>query len=112
MADAEQTGSSPQGVKPATITLRVKDQTGEEPIHFKVKTTTMMGKVFRAYAQRKGLEMGALRFLLDADRLTDLKTVEASGLEDGDQIDVHLEMVGGGGSGSRSRSGSVSATGQ
>ena len=51
-----------------TLTVRVKDQTGEETF-FKVKKTTKMGKVFEAYAQRKGLQLSSLRFLLDGERI-------------------------------------------
>ena len=51
-----------------TLTVRVKDQTGEETF-FKVKKTTKMGKVFEAYAGRKGLQLSSLRFLLDGERI-------------------------------------------
>ena len=53
-----------------TLTVRVKDQTGEET-YFKVKNTTKMGKVFQAYAKRKGLAVGSLRFLLDGERINE-----------------------------------------
>ena len=51
-----------------TLMVRVKDQTGEETV-FKVKKTTKMGKVFEAYARRKGLQLSSLRFLLDGERI-------------------------------------------
>jgi hypothetical protein len=79
------------GVKGETITIRVRDQTGEET-YFKVKAKTKMSKVrrqppakirasapisrstatrqvFDAYAQRKGVEPHALRFLIDGERI-------------------------------------------
>lgn len=70
-----------------TITLRVRDQGGEE-VFFKVKKTTKMQKVrrgllcvlggslfwircqiFDAYAQRRGVAPGSLRFMIDGERL-------------------------------------------
>ena len=50
--------------KDATITIRVKDQGGDETF-FKVKQTTKMGKIFKAYASRKGVDEKSLRFLLE-----------------------------------------------
>ena len=46
------------------ITIRVKDQTGEETM-FKIKKSTKMSKVFNAYAQRKGVEPGELVCMLE-----------------------------------------------
>mmetsp|Transcript_54425 Transcript_54425/g.108037 ORF Transcript_54425/g.108037 Transcript_54425/m.108037 type:complete len:84 (-) Transcript_54425:509-760(-) len=51
-----------------TITIRVRDQTGEETF-FKVKKSTRMEKVFTTYAQRKGVAVNALRFLIDGERI-------------------------------------------
>mmetsp|Transcript_4419 Transcript_4419/g.9346 ORF Transcript_4419/g.9346 Transcript_4419/m.9346 type:complete len:101 (-) Transcript_4419:44-346(-) len=76
------------------LTIRVRDQTGEET-HFKIKKKTKMGKVFAAYAQRKGIQQNAVRFLLDGDRIADDSTPETLDMEDGDQIDCFLEQVGG-----------------
>ena len=54
--------------KTGTITIRVKDQTGEET-YFKVKPHTKMSKIFTAYAERKGVNPTAFRFLLDGSRI-------------------------------------------
>jgi small ubiquitin-related modifier len=54
-----------------------------------------MGKVFKAYAERKGIAQSTLRFLLDGDRVGDDSTAKMLELEDGDQIDAVLEQVGG-----------------
>ena len=77
MADAkDETGD--------TITIRVKDQGGDETF-FKVKKTTKMSKVFNAYAQRKGVSMTSLRFLIDGDRIDAAETPKSLELEDQDQ---------------------------
>ena len=69
-------------------------QTGEE-MFFKIKKTTKMGKVFDTYAQRKGVQVGSLRFLLDGERIDSMQTPKLLELEDQDQIDCVLEQVGG-----------------
>ena len=69
-------------------------QNGEET-QFKIKKTTKMGKVFKAYAERKGISQSTLRFLLDGERVADDQTAKMLELEDGDQIDAVLEQVGG-----------------
>ena len=76
------------------ITIRVKDQGGEETF-FKVKNTTKMSKVFDAYAQRKGVQKSSLRFLLDGERINPADTPKSLELEDQDQIDCLLEQYGG-----------------
>ena len=76
------------------ITIRVKDQTGEETM-FKIKKSTKMSKVFTAYAQRKGVDQGSLRFLLDGERISETDTPKMLELEDEDQIDCVLAQVGG-----------------
>mmetsp|Transcript_31728 Transcript_31728/g.41946 ORF Transcript_31728/g.41946 Transcript_31728/m.41946 type:complete len:111 (+) Transcript_31728:120-452(+) len=97
--------SNPSDAKPAasdeqsqgesnTITIRVKDQTGEETF-FKVKKTTRMEKVFTTYAQRKGVSVSALRFLLDGERVNPDHTPKMLDLEEHDQIDCMLEQQGG-----------------
>ncbi|CAM9100655.1 unnamed protein product [Ascophyllum nodosum] len=77
-----------------TITIRVRDQTGEET-YFKVKKTTRMEKVFTTYATRKGVSVSALRFLLDGQRVNAEDTPTSLELEDQDQIDCMLEQQGG-----------------
>mmetsp|Transcript_3699 Transcript_3699/g.8586 ORF Transcript_3699/g.8586 Transcript_3699/m.8586 type:complete len:93 (+) Transcript_3699:40-318(+) len=82
------------GEEEQTITIRVRDQTGEE-MFFKVKKTTKMSKIFDAYASRRGLTTEALRFMLDGERVTADQNPKMLELDDNDQIDVMLETVGG-----------------
>jgi len=76
------------------ITIRVRDQTGEETF-FKIKKSTKMQKVFDTYAQRKGVQATSLRFLLDGERIDPHNTPKMLELEDQDQIDCMLEQTGG-----------------
>lgn len=55
-----------------------------------------MGKVFQTYAQRKGMQVSSLRFLLDGDRIKEDQTPKMLEMEDQDQIDCVLDQVGGG----------------
>jgi len=54
-----------------------------------------MSKVFNTYAQRKGVQISSLRFLLDGERIEEGQTPEALELDDQDQIDCMLEQSGG-----------------
>lgn len=79
-----------------TVTLRVRDQAGDE-MFFKVKKETKMQKIMDAYASRKGVNSAALRFSMDGNRIQDTDTPKMLELEDDDQIDVMLETIGGSG---------------
>ncbi|OQR82913.1 small ubiquitin-like modifier (SUMO) [Achlya hypogyna] len=94
MSDQEDKVAADGEDKKQTITIRVKDQSGEETF-FKVKPHTKMEKIFSAYAQRKGVPVSALRFLLDGTRIAPDQTPKMLELEDQDQIDCALEQVGG-----------------
>mmetsp|Transcript_1216 Transcript_1216/g.1771 ORF Transcript_1216/g.1771 Transcript_1216/m.1771 type:complete len:96 (+) Transcript_1216:109-396(+) len=81
-----------EGAEP--ITIRVRDQTGEET-YFRIKKTTKMAKVFETYAEKKGIQANSLRFLLDGERIKGDQTPKQLELEDQDQIDCMLEQMGG-----------------
>lgn len=94
MSDTED--AKPEESANEPITIRVKDQTGEETM-FKIKKSTKMSKVFSAYAQRKGVEPKSLRFLLDGENIPETSTPKMLELEDEDQIDCVLAQTGGSG---------------
>ena len=48
------------------VTIRVKDKTSGDGIMFTIKKITKMKKVFKVYAQVKGIEESSLCFMLDA----------------------------------------------
>ena len=75
------------------IAIFVKDNVGEETM-FKIKRTTQLGKVFNAYAERKGVDDGDLRFMLDGERVSYDDTPTILYLDDGDQIDVMMRQCG------------------
>ena len=88
--------SSSGDTKPAveSITIRIKDQNGQETF-FKVKHTTKMRKIFGAFAGKAGIQLDNVRFLLDGQRIDPESTVASNDLEDQDQVDCVLEQTGG-----------------
>merc|ERR1712046_498835 len=76
------------------INLKVVTQDGNE-IYFKCKQTTPLQKLMRAFCQRQGVQMNAVRFLFDGTRVRDSQTPKDLAMEDGDIIDVMMEQTGG-----------------
>ena len=75
------------------VTIRIKDQTGEETM-FKLRRTTKMEKVFMAYAGRKGVDVNILRFVLDGEPVCYDETPTSLDLDDDDQIDCLIQQLG------------------
>ena len=57
---------------------------------------TKFGKIFKAYAKKKGIQENALRFLFDGNRIDKAETPKMLEMEDGDQVMAVLEQEGGG----------------
>lgn len=55
-----------------------------------------MGKVLKAFSEKKGVQIGSFRFLIDGQAIHDDDTPKSLDLEDQDQIDCVLAQVGGG----------------
>merc|ERR1712112_640831 len=77
------------------IKLKVVGQDSNE-IHFRVKQTTLMGKLKKSYSERVGVPMASLRFLFDGRRINDDETPKALEMEQDDVIEVYQEQTGGG----------------
>ena len=75
-------------VKDESLNIRLHKVPEGDEVWFKIKTTTKLQRLFDAYALRKGIDVGSLRFLLDGERLRGDQTPEDIDMEDGDQIDV------------------------
>ncbi|GBG00159.1 hypothetical protein Rsub_12978 [Raphidocelis subcapitata] len=86
MADVEPKGE--------TLNIVIKDSTAAE-VQFRVKATTKMEKIFKAYAEKKALNAGAVKFLFDGQRVQGHQTPADLGMEDGDSMDAMLEQLGG-----------------
>ena len=75
------------------LAIRIKDGNGEET-QFRISRSTKMGKIFKAYAERKGISPSTLRFLVDGEDVEHYETAQSLELEDGDQIDAVLNQRG------------------
>ncbi len=76
------------------IKLKVVGQDANE-IHFRVKMTTLMGKLKKSYSERTGVAPSSLRFLFDGRRINDDETPKALEMEQDDVIEVYQEQTGG-----------------
>ena len=62
------TDAAPSDIKQESLTVTIKDQANDETV-FKVKPSTILGKLFTTYAQRKGVNVNSLRYYFDGQRL-------------------------------------------
>ncbi|PWN99333.1 ubiquitin-like protein [Tilletiopsis washingtonensis] len=76
------------------LNIKVKDGDGNE-VFFKVKKSTRLGKLRKAYAERMGKPENTVRFLYDGTRVNDDDTAESLEIEDQDEIDAMVEQLGG-----------------
>ena len=76
-----------------TITVRIRDQSGEET-YFKVKQATTVSKLKYAYCARKGISTKLVWFMCTGDILQDDKPLRYYELEDQDRIDAFFRLLG------------------
>ncbi|VDB98189.1 unnamed protein product [Peniophora sp. CBMAI 1063] len=65
------------------------------PITVKVKANMAFQKIFDVAAERFGKDKGTLRFMYEGARVRPDETPAMLNMEDGDQIDAHIEQLGG-----------------
>lgn len=77
------------------IHLKVKSQDNDE-IFFKIKKTTQFCKLMEKYCERQGISnRNSVRFLFDGERIMEKSCPHELGMQNGDEIDVVIEQVGG-----------------
>ncbi|KAI7237242.1 hypothetical protein KC330_g3276 [Hortaea werneckii] len=76
------------------LTLKFRD-VGGFSIDFKLKPVTKLGKAMTAFSARLEKDPKELRFLSEGRRVLPDQTPLDLELEDGDEIDVHMEQIGG-----------------
>ena len=69
------------------MVISVAGLQGDE-VYFKVSPTTLLQKIFDAYANRKGLAVDSIRFTLKGSRVHGGQTASSVGMADGDRLDV------------------------
>lgn len=83
-------------VEPATtekIIIVFRDQSGGE-VHFKVKRSTKMANVFKAYCDKTAVELHSMKFLFGGTRVDLFETPAQMKIEDGDVVDAIIEQTG------------------
>jgi len=100
---AAEEGADPLiGVASSQITVMVKAQDGSDgDIYFKVKPSTKVQKILKAFEEQKRVVSGTYRFTFEGQRLPDIRlpsddTIAYWEMEDGDQIDAFYQAEGGG----------------
>lgn len=76
------------------INIKVVGHDSNE-VFFKIKRHTPLKKLMEAYCERQGKSMNMLRFLVDGERARPEQTPAELDMEDGDQIEVMIEQLGG-----------------
>ncbi|BFZ57602.1 SUMO protein smt3 [Savitreella phatthalungensis] len=91
-----QAGEEREEKKPAAehVNLKVVGSDGAE-VFFKIKRTTQLKKLMETYCERQGKSFSAVRFLVDGERIQPHQTPDELQLDDGDQIEVMIEQLGG-----------------
>ena len=77
-----------------TLEIVCKDGNAQK-VRFKIKKTTELGRVMKAYAAKQGVDQKVLRFLFDGNPVRAEDTAKTLEMEDGDEIDVFMEQQGG-----------------
>lgn len=90
------------------LNIKVTDNNNE--LMFKIKKSTNLEKLMKAFCDRHGKAPDTVRFLFDGKRVQDYDTPDGLEMEDGDTIEVFYQQKGGsafysGASVSRSRAG-------
>lgn len=77
------------------ITVHVADQYGVKT-GIKIKTSTQLKRLFKAIEKEKGIAIqNTYKYLFDGEKLDPELTVSDYDMEDGDEIDMVAEQVGG-----------------
>jgi small ubiquitin-related modifier len=76
------------------VTVRFREQSGEVT-SFKVKGSTRMKAIFESFAEKKGIALDSVRFMLDGNRLHSGLTAKMLDLDEDGHIDVFPYSHGG-----------------
>jgi len=89
--------SDNEDVKPDTSKITISVIHEKTAQTFRIKKSRPIGKVLNVFAERIRVERNALRFTFHGQTIrgNEDETPESLDMEDGDQIDAHLQQVGG-----------------
>lgn len=95
MSDREQSPTGEHEAPAVTEHLNVKVTDGNGEVFFKIKRSTRLEKLMRAFCDRSGKSFETVRFTFEGDRVTKDHTPNDLQMEDGDQLEVFQEQIGG-----------------
>ena len=72
------------------INLRVTGGNADEDVYFRLKMSTKMVKLKKAYAERVGVPVSSVRFRLDGELINDDETPTFLSMEKGDAIEANI----------------------
>ncbi|KAK5054720.1 hypothetical protein LTR84_001612 [Exophiala bonariae] len=75
--------------------LNIKVTDGNNEVFFKIKRSTKLEKLMKAFCERQGKDPRAARFLFEGGRVQASDTPDQLEMQDGDSIEVHQEQIGG-----------------
>ncbi|CAN8285266.1 unnamed protein product [Cochlearia groenlandica] len=81
--------------QPKKITLKVKNQQGEEDI-YKIGGHAQLKKLMVAYCKKRNIDYTSVRFIYDHKQLKSRHTPHQLMMEENDEISVVVELGGGG----------------
>ena len=91
--DTSDAAGGGEAVDEECITVKVVDMFHYSVQH-RIRRSTKLSKVFRAYRRKTGISTYMARFLFYGDALKECDTPEGMEMEDGDIIDVHMQQSG------------------
>ncbi|GAA6010302.1 hypothetical protein JCM10207_005164 [Rhodosporidiobolus poonsookiae] len=77
-------------------TLHIAFSTNEEPLSIKAKSSTPFSKIYAAVATHRGIAADSFKLSLDGRIITSSDTPASLELEEEEQIDFHVQQIGGG----------------
>jgi len=100
MSDAGQNSPNGAGDGPttpagATEHLNIKVTDGNNEVFFKIKRSTKLDKLMKAFCERQGKDPKSARFLFEGQKVQAGDTPDTLEMQDGDSIEVHQEQIGG-----------------
>ncbi|GAA6035254.1 hypothetical protein JCM8097_008786 [Rhodosporidiobolus ruineniae] len=91
-------GSAPQEgkVEAGKCAVTIQFNNNQEELTIKVKTTTPFKKIYNAVATNRGMDVATFRLTHEGRRIQFEDTPESLDFEEEEQVDCHIEQVGGG----------------
>ncbi|CAI9090882.1 OLC1v1025758C1 [Oldenlandia corymbosa var. corymbosa] len=93
-SEIEGEGESVGSVSSGHVVICVHKQNLKD-VPMKIKRNIKLGKMMVAYCNHMGLQLDAVRFIFQGQRVREHQTPNDIGLQDGDVIDVWSEQFGG-----------------